>query len=118
VILLVEDDDDIRAVIVEVLHDAGFDVISAANGREALEKLAQLQPWELIVLDLMMPVMNGWEFRRAQLADERIRDVPVLLMSGVADAREAQRGLGSAGVLRKPFTVDDLVDAVARERAT
>jgi CheY-like chemotaxis protein len=119
-ILLVEDDDDIREAAADLLRDAGFEVAEAANGREALKKLAQREPderCELIVLDLMMPVMDGWEFRRRQLADAAAREIPVLIMTGVADATDAQRRLGTAGAITKPFTKQSLVEAVSRLRA-
>jgi CheY-like chemotaxis protein len=116
-ILLVEDDDDIREAAAELLRAAGFAVAAAANGREALEKLTAREPWELIVLDLMMPIMDGWEFRRAQLADAAAREIPVLVMTGISDASDAQRRLGTAGAITKPFTTQALLEAVSRLRA-
>lgn len=116
-ILLVEDDEDIREALAELLHDAGFDVTMAANGREGLAKLSRHEPCELILLDLMMPVMDGWEFRRAQLADAVARTIPVLVMTGVADPQSAQHRLGTAGAITKPFTPEVFLEAVARCRA-
>jgi CheY-like chemotaxis protein len=106
VVMVVEDDHLIRQVIAEALEEEGFEVVEAANGKEALEALRSAHP-SLILLDLMMPVMNGWEFRRAQLADPQIAEIPVIVLSALKDHQvEAQKSF------TKPFDLEDLLDTV------
>lgn len=108
-VLLVENDAVTRADIAELLREEGYDVDEARNGKEALERLdaAPVSP-VLILLDLSTPIMNGWDFRRAQLASERHRDVPVALMTGNAQAEEFANELG-ASLLKKPFDLSALL---------
>jgi CheY-like chemotaxis protein len=106
VVMVVEDDHLIRQVIAEALEEEGFEVVEAANGKEALEALARVRP-SLILLDLMMPVMNGWEFRRAQLENPQIADIPVVVLSALKEHQvEATRSF------TKPFDLEDLLDTV------
>jgi CheY-like chemotaxis protein len=106
IVMVVEDDHLIRQVIAEALEEEGFEVLEAANGKEALEALRQVHP-SLILLDLMMPVMNGWEFRRAQLEDPTLADIPVVVLSALKDHTvEAERSF------TKPFDLEDLLDTV------
>lgn len=87
----------------------------AANGRLALEVLAHAEPLPcVILLDLMMPVMNGFEFREAQLADPRIAAVPVVLMTADNHVVEKTARIGAAGALGKPFDIDELIRVVGR----
>jgi CheY-like chemotaxis protein len=79
-VLVVEDDDDIRELLAALLMDAGYEVQTASNGLEAL-RAALASPPDVIVLDLMMPVMNGWEFLRAQGSDPRLARIPVVAVS-------------------------------------
>jgi two-component system response regulator MprA len=116
-VLVVEDDPDISSMLVEVLDLEGYRTATAANGREALNLLhAGLRP-RLILLDLMMPELNGWQFRAAQLEDPRLAEIPVVVLS--ANVAAAQRGDGLAQVpgLRKPVDVAELVAAVDRYRS-
>jgi CheY-like chemotaxis protein len=114
-IMLVEDDGDISDAIASCLEDHGYRVMLAANGQEALEKLrgAPVQP-DLILLDLMMPVMDGWQFRAAQKADPTIASVPVVLLSAHVNVREAAAKLSAAGWLKKPIDLDSLLEAVEK----
>lgn len=108
-VLLVENDAVTRADIAETLRDEGYEVDEARNGKDALELLnAAATPPVLILLDLSTPIMNGWEFRRAQLADERHRSIPVALMTGNAQADEFAREL-DARLLKKPFDLNALL---------
>lgn len=110
-VLVVEDDDDARAAIAEILEGEGYEVAVAANGREALSELQHLPPPSLILLDLRMPVMDGPEFLRHLRADwPRLRAVPVLLLSGVGGESLPDTG----GLLRKPIVPDELVATVGR----
>ncbi|HET9598138.1 MAG TPA: response regulator [Anaeromyxobacteraceae bacterium] len=108
-VLVVDDDPDIRSLISEMLSATGYEVSTAQHGREALE-LLRAQPFGLVVLDLMMPVMTGWEFREAQLRDPEIAGVPVVVVS----AARSPRPVPAAAFLAKPFDVDELLALTAR----
>jgi CheY-like chemotaxis protein len=113
-VLVVEDDEDIRADLTAILRVKGFSVDEAANGKEALAQLAQGHPC-LMVLDLMMPVMNGWELRAAMLADAALAAIPVVVVSGKGRIPpDEERTLAPAAVLVKPFELTELLDLVAR----
>jgi CheY-like chemotaxis protein len=107
-ILLVEDDSDLADVIVEVLRMEGYRVAYASDGKAALELLREQELPDLILLDLMMPNMNGWEFREAQLRDMRIAKIPVVVLSATG---ERSRPIDAALVLRKPVTLETLLRA-------
>jgi len=113
-ILLVEDDFDVRDALVEILESEGRQVVGAGNGREALDQMRMGPSPCVILLDLMMPVMDGWQFRTEQLKDPTLAIIPVVLMS--ADARVDQEAatLGAATYLRKPLEIDNLLEVVAR----
>lgn len=112
-ILVVEDDIDISDAIVAALEDEGHSVLTAANGEEALELLgASAEVPRLILLDLMMPVMDGWQFRAAQRENPRLAGVPIVLLSADADVRDAAAQLGARGWLKKPVGLDALLHAV------
>jgi CheY-like chemotaxis protein len=114
-ILVVEDDESIRAALAEVLRDEGFVVQTACNGREAIELLrgAKEKP-KLVLLDLMMPVMDGWEFRTAQLADPELAKIPVVILSAAHDVRKHAQALHVDEYLPKPLNVPKLLDAIER----
>jgi CheY-like chemotaxis protein len=108
-ILIVDDDADVRAAIAEILTDAGYEVSCAANGAEALAQLAR-QPPSAIVLDLMMPVMDGWTFRVRQRMDPRFATIPTVVISAALPAEVGGGGLlDAAAVLPKPFETERLV---------
>lgn len=114
-VLLVDDEEDARVALAEVLGDAGYGVLQAANGAEALSLLAEHGPrCGLILLDLMMPVMNGWDFRKKQRQNQALADIPVLLMSAGAHIASASGDLDAAGYVTKPVEPDDLVAKVGR----
>jgi CheY-like chemotaxis protein len=109
-VLVIEDNDDVREMMAISLEMEGHTVSTAANGRQALAQLENgLRPC-VILLDLMMPVMNGWEFRAALQADPRLKDIPVVVIS--AAGRELMGKLPSGAVLSKPIDVDTLLDVV------
>ncbi len=115
IVLVVEDDVAVRETLRELLTDSGLRVVCARNGADALDELfrAAVAP-TLILLDLMMPIMDGYEFRARQLADARLRDIPVVVITAHEDAQRTSRALG-APVLVKPFDVDELyahIDAI------
>lgn len=113
-ILLVEDDPDIREEAAEALRDEGYRVITASNGEEALERAAEAGPLCLILLDLMMPVMDGWDCRKRLLKDPKLAKVPVVIFSGAGSVQEEKELLRAAGVILKPFRLKDLLEGVAR----
>ena len=117
-ILIVDDDDEIREVMRTVLEVEGYSVIEARDGREALETLHRGGPRpQLILLDLMMPVMDGQQFRETQRRDAQLSNIPVVLVSAFAPLDVHAESLGAAGYLQKPFELDTLLDVVARQRA-
>jgi CheY-like chemotaxis protein len=111
-ILIVEDDGDSREVFAEVLRNAGFDCVGARNGREALSYLRGNPAPELILLDMFMPRMDGWQFRREQLADAALAAVPVIVLSAARVTRQSAISFGAAGFLEKPILPADLLSAV------
>jgi CheY-like chemotaxis protein len=109
-VLVIDDDEEIRTVMGEILELLGYDVTVAADGQEAVELLAVgLEP-RAIVLDMMMPRMDGWTFLSRIRADPRFRDVPVVVASAVA----GECPLGADGWLQKPFDLADLDREVSR----
>jgi CheY-like chemotaxis protein len=101
VILLVEDEASIREVMEEVLRAEGYGVVCADNGADALETLrGGLRPC-IIILDLMMPVMDGWQFRAAQMRDAELLKIPTVVYSAVGNIRETVESLNVAGGFEK-----------------
>lgn len=111
-ILVVDDDPAIRDVVADILEICEYPVQTAVNGAEALEKVRQQQP-AAVLLDLMMPVMNGWEFLRACRAEALCAAVPVVVMSAARDASQAAEDLGAHAFLAKPFELDAVLAVVA-----
>jgi CheY-like chemotaxis protein len=103
VILIIDDEYSITEVLEAALSDAGHDVISAMNGDQGLERLRQHPP-DLVLLDLMMPIMDGAAMLKIMRSDETLRDIPVIIMSSLPEAAvgDAEKGLYTA-FLRKPF---------------
>ncbi len=112
-LLLVEDDAELRQSLSDLLRDAGFDVEVAENGLVALTYLEDSPPPCLVLLDLMMPVMNGWEFREAQSRNQKISEIPVVILTADGRAELKAESLGAAGYLRKPIEVERLLGMLA-----
>jgi CheY-like chemotaxis protein len=111
-ILIIEDDKDIRNSISEILAEEGFEPACAANGQEALDKLKQgLRP-HLILLDLMMPVKDGFQFTEDVSKDQRFRDIPVVIMSADGNVSVKQARTGAKAYLKKPVDIDVLLQTV------
>jgi two-component system, chemotaxis family, chemotaxis protein CheY len=112
-VLIIEDDPDMRAILMQLLEYHGWPAHAAADGIEGLEALKKHRP-SLILLDLAMPRMDGAEFRKQQqeLPDRRLANVPVVLVSAMADARNHKAALNASDVLIKPFEADRLLKAV------
>jgi CheY-like chemotaxis protein len=110
-ILIVDDDPAIRNVVADILEMSDYSVRMATNGLEALNEI-QTHPPALVLLDLMMPVMDGWEFLR-RIQGEPLR-VPVAVMSAARDAGSVSDELGAQAFLPKPFELDDVLLVVDR----
>ncbi len=114
-ILVVDDEASIRNMVVDVLEDEGFEATSVPNGAEALRYLQHTDDLpSLILLDLNMPVMTGWEFRLAQLNDARIAGIPVVAFSAGATVQRQAQNINAAGYLPKPVEYTELVRTIAR----
>lgn len=113
-ILVVEDDTDIREALMGVLEEEGYDVVGAGNGREALDALREGPRPALILLDLMMPFMNGWQFRAEQKLDANLSEIPVVVVSADANVGQKAASLEAVGHLKKPVELDALLAVVAR----
>jgi CheY-like chemotaxis protein len=112
-VLVVDDEFGISEVLTEILGDAGYHVLTAIHGRQALERIAETRP-DVILLDFMMPVLNGAETLAALAADPAYRDIPVVLMSSLPEASIAEQASGYSAFLRKPFRVAIVLEAIAR----
>jgi CheY-like chemotaxis protein len=109
-VLVVEDDADVREMLRTILETEGYDTLVAANGAEALEAMQQRRPC-VVLLDLMMPVMDGWTFRERQLGMPAFAEVPVICLTAVYDPQAASQAL-HAPCLHKPVEMDALLDRV------
>jgi CheY-like chemotaxis protein len=114
-ILVVDDDVSIRGFLAEALKDEGYEVQTAGNGQEALARLDGWRP-DLILLDLMMPVMDGWAFRAQQRQLASVADVPVIVLSATRDLPAKAEQLEPAYLFSKPFDLDELLSTI--EEAT
>jgi CheY-like chemotaxis protein len=114
-ILLIDDAPGARHILARLLEQQGHSVATAASGWQALEYLRRHGLPQLIVLDLAMPEMDGWEFLHQRRHSPDLRTVPVVVFSAVADFQGADpRGLGAAEVLHKPSELTQLLDAARR----
>jgi two-component system, chemotaxis family, chemotaxis protein CheY len=109
--LIVEDEEAIREVIGDVLKDRGFRVLTAGNGAEALQCLDTLRP-DVMVLDLLMPVMHGWAFMEAYSEKTDGVQIPIVVVSVNPALPRSFARFGVRHIVAKPFDIDDLVDAV------
>jgi CheY-like chemotaxis protein len=109
-ILVVDDDDELRDIVGDVLEECGYDVVPAGNGKQAADYLTTARELpSLIVLDLMMPIVNGWECLRLIKSDPRFSSIPVILVTAI----DRDRPPGADVVLKKPYRLGDLLAAVA-----
>jgi two-component system, chemotaxis family, chemotaxis protein CheY len=114
-VLLIDDDPDVRLVLTRLLECQGYSVATAANGWQALEYLRHSGPSRLVLLDLMMPEMDGWEFLHERRHSRDLWEVPVVVFSAETDFKGPDpRGLGAAAVLHKPFQLSEVLDAARR----
>jgi CheY-like chemotaxis protein len=107
-ILLIDDSIEHQILLTEIFAREGVEVISASNGKEGLEALKTLRP-TFILLDLMMPVMDGFEFRAIQMKDEKIADIPVVVLTADGQVEKKLLQLQVSGYLRKPVDISRLL---------
>lgn len=114
-VLVVEDDSDIRFGLEVLLKDEGYKPLTAANGRQALALLRSMPELPgLILLDLMMPDMDGWQFRAEQRRDPALASIPIMVLSAEADLPRLTAKLGAVGVMQKPVHVEELLNQIKR----
>lgn len=110
-VLVVDDDPDILEALAEILEVEGFESRRARNGKEALDKLGPRTP-DLILLDLMMPVMDGWEFAQKLRAISNFDAPPIIVLSADRNVAAKARELGAVAYLSKPFELEELLQLV------
>jgi len=113
-VLVVEDDECARKALAMLLND-DYDVVEAANGREALATLAKGARPDVILLDLVMPQMDGWEFMKRQRSDWRLCTIPTIVMTGVASHDPRCMEMPVVRFLQKPYTPEQLIAAIETE---
>ena len=109
-VLIIDDDEPVRRLLELLLKTSGYDTVTATNGVEGLEQMQRQLPC-LVLLDIMMPEMDGFEFRRQQLADPNLAPVPVVCLTGHYDPEQVGWQLAVA-CLKKPLHFPDVIDAV------
>jgi CheY-like chemotaxis protein len=113
-ILVVDDEAPVRAVVTALLEETDYDVVGVANGRDAMACLRRNPDrFQLVLLDLMMPYMSGWEVLRTMRAHPALASIPVVIMTAGANVRQQALELGVAGYLSKPLDFDQLLDIAA-----
>jgi len=113
-VLIVEDEESTREMLGMFLETEGYVIAGASNGEEALAYLRQQTRPNLILLDLMMPVMDGWRFRRIQREDPTIASIPVVIVSAAGDVGQTAVALSAAGYLEKPVEPKHLLATIRR----
>jgi DNA-binding response OmpR family regulator len=105
-ILVVDDDDAIRQMVETLLAEEGYSVESAANGEEAMRVVRQ-KPFDLVVLDIMMPVMDGWEVASRMLCEDKTRDIPIIFLTALSSYTDQLKGwrMGCFDYITKPFDI-------------
>jgi CheY-like chemotaxis protein len=111
-VLVVDDDPDLRELLRVALGAEGYDAACVDNGRAALNHLRSHADTCIILLDLLLPVMDGTDFRTAQLQDRSLAWIPVILMSGAPDSERRARELGARRLVRKPLDLDEVKQAL------
>ncbi len=111
-VMVVEDHDDIREALVELIENSGYPAVGVRNGMEALQHLEDGHTPGLIVLDLMLPVMSGWEFRRRQMTNANWSSIPIVLVSGVDHLEKEATRLQAIAFITKPFNFDKLLKVI------
>ena len=112
-ILVVDDEDDILQFLELVLREKGYEVVTAAGGQEALTR-AQIEKPDLVLLDIMMPQMDGWEVLKLLRVDEETANIPVAMLSARTEAKDRVQGLqeGAVDYICKPFALQELLEKI------
>jgi CheY-like chemotaxis protein len=118
-VLVVDDDAEIRQALAELLEDEEYTVRLAANGSEALAQIARGLKPDVILLDVMMPIMDGWHFLSARLRHPDLVEVPIIIISAGQEAEREAHKVGVFEVAKKPLHIDDLIRRIedARRRS-
>ncbi|HVY61895.1 MAG TPA: response regulator, partial [Planctomycetota bacterium] len=111
-VLVVEDDVDIQEALAQILENEGYKVTSADNGLNAMSYLRTSERPCLILLDLMMPIMDGWQFRAEQRKDPKLAGIPIVVLSAHGSVPQHAAALEAAMYLKKPIDLDLLLDTV------
>lgn len=114
-ILVVEDDEDTRSAVECVLMSAGYEVDTAENGLEGLDRLHGLYNYEkpdLVLLDMRMPVLDGWKFVQAKNSDQLVRGIPVIVLTGMQDKENGCSIVNTTRIMHKPVSAEALLEAV------
>ena len=111
-ILIIEDNEDIASALNQVLSDSGYQIETAKNGKEGLDHLINRELPDLILLDLFLPIMNGFEFRLRQMKIPYLQNIPVIVMSADACVSNRCKQMNVESFLKKPFELGDLLDLV------
>jgi CheY-like chemotaxis protein len=116
-VLIVDDDASVLDALGELLESEGYAVVTALNGREALERLrGGLRPC-VILLDLMMPVMDGWDFRQEQVKDRDLKDIPIVIVTAAGFSEASMKAqFGDIQLVPKPPVEEHLLEAIRRRR--
>jgi CheY-like chemotaxis protein len=113
-IMVVDDDADVRDAVTDLLEGHGYAVIPASNGQEALDELKAGEKPSLILLDVMMPIMDGQAFSAEQQADPELADIPVVVFTAFAAALDKMKEMKSFARIEKPVQADQLLNSVDR----
>ena len=113
-ILVVDDDPDVRDAVADVLVDEGYGVTGVSSGREALKHLQQHMRPSLILLDMLLPEMDGWLLRQELKKSPDLASIPIVILSAHGDVRDAALALGAVDYLRKPRSGDSLLEIAER----
>ncbi len=118
-ILVADDEQNLLLLLKDNLEEYGFDVVTATNGQEALDKALSVVP-SVVILDVEMPKLNGWQVCEKIRADSRLKNTPVLILSAYAQPEDIKKGLalGANHYLTKPFKMKDLIDVLADLKKT
>ncbi len=111
-VLVIDDDEAVRGALAELLEWEGFQVETASNGREGMELLHHDPPPAVIVLDLLMPEMDGWEFCEEQSRDPQVSDIPVLVVSATGEPARPPRCVHEGEFFRKPADLPRLISTI------
>jgi CheY-like chemotaxis protein len=117
-VLLIEDDEVTRAALTSLLEEQGYRVMGAGDGQQALHLLRELAHPDLIILDLMMPVLSGWEFREHQRRDPTLAGIPVIVLSAAVESAQKSTDLGNVAYLAKPIWPETLLPLVRQFTST